>query len=1151
MPIWLIVCIIAAYVAVLFIVAWAADRPGRNGAAKPSWATGLGYALALTVYCTSWTYFGAVGTAAASGWDYVWIYAGPVLVMVFWASLLRRIGDVAQRESVSTLSDFLGARYGKSRAIAALATIAAVTGSLPYIALQLKSVGLSLGALVGIQSNDTVLTNNLVLGTAIAMSVFAVLFGARQSDATRRNPGLMRVLQFEAVFKLVALMAVCALSLVMLANSEVDLIDSARIMLSQSDGGFRPITILLLSMAAIICLPRQFHIAMIERQNAADVEWARWTFSLYLILTSAIVIPIAVAGLALLPSSTSPDLFVLQLPLQVGEDGLAVIAFLGGFAAATGMIVVATIALSAMVTNDLIVPLLLDRRRRSAEPGTGRRTLLRIRRSVIFILLALAYGVYLLGAGSAALAQIGLLSFAAAAQFGPALIGAVLWRRANRRGALVGLSTGFVVWLYTLFLPSLLGADTMAETMPDWLNPHALLGVSFGDSLTHGTIWSLGLNAALFFGLSLTARERLRDRVQAVVFTADAEPRIAAQGAGAPQTVGISPDGLAALAARFLDEDAVRHAFDDFALNAPTVRIDGAGNADWQLVQFTEKLLARAIGASSSRVIMASALSDHDINFDDVLTLFDQRGLSERFDDHFLQSTLEVIPQGLSVVDSEQRLVAWNGAYVSMFDYPNDLLRRGTPIAKLIEHNIATGWIKGGNPTEQAARRVEHMRAGKPHSYERANPDGRFFRIEGSPTPGGGYVTTFTDVTRDRQREQALADANDTLEMRVQQRTQELEDMADTLQRARDDADAANASKTRFLAAASHDLLQPLNAARLFIGAIDPDRPGPVLLAKADHSIAAADTLLSGLLDVSKLDHGTVKLDLRDISLGALFLDLIDEAAPMAEDAGLSLRHVPTRLHVRADADFLHSVLRNLLSNARRYTATGGVLIGARRTGDQVRIEVWDTGPGIAEARQDAIFEEFERLGIADNRGERGSGLGLSVARRMARLMGTDIAVRSVVGSGSVFSITLPRAASGRDYSKRSQPKTLASSFALTGQQLWVVDDEAPVRDAMAELIRRWGGSPRIFNTAEALLEALRTNRPDAVLADHDLGQGLTGLALIERLRALTPDCPAVLITATRSNESRSDADNLGIEIVHKPVDPVLLQDWLKRQLRL
>ncbi|MGB6228496.1 MAG: hybrid sensor histidine kinase/response regulator, partial [Litorimonas sp.] len=418
--------------AVLFGLAWAADRRAARRADRtdddPAWLSGLGYALALTVYCTSWTYFGAVGTAVSSGWDYVWILVGPILVMLFWPALVRRIGDVAQRESVSTLSDFLGARYGKSRGVAALATLAAVTGSLPYIALQLKSVGLSLGTLIGLETSDAALSSTLVLGTAVAMSAFAILFGARQSDTTRRNAGLMVVLQFEALVKLAALAAVCLFSLSLIRSSGTDLMTAARDTLSGSPGGLRPVTILLLSVAAMICLPRQFHVAMIERRRGSDVGWARAPFSLYLALTAALVVPIAVAGSVLLPPSASPDLFVLQLPMQSGASALALFAFIGGFAAATGMIVVATITLSSMVTNDLIVPALLEGRRTGG--GTDRARLLLIRRSVIVGLLALAYGVYRLGADTAALAATGLLSFAAAAQFAPALLGAVLWRKA-------------------------------------------------------------------------------------------------------------------------------------------------------------------------------------------------------------------------------------------------------------------------------------------------------------------------------------------------------------------------------------------------------------------------------------------------------------------------------------------------------------------------------------------------------------------------------------------------------------------------------------------------------------------------------------------------------------------------------------------------
>ena len=1141
MPLWSVFIVTALYVAGLFLIAWLGDRKTSQANTGSAWRSGLGYALALTVYCTSWTYFGAVGTAASAGIDYIWILVGPALVFLLWSRLIQHIGDVTRRESISTLSDFLAARYGKSRAVAALATLAAVTGSLPYIALQLKSVGLSLATLVGAPIQDA---NDLVLGTALAMSVFAILFGARESDATRHNAGLMRVLQFEALIKLAALFAVCLLSLSLIRQNGVNLQVEAQNILSGGSEGLRPAAILLLSMAAIICLPRQFHVAMVERTRSENVRYARWILPIYLLLTSLLVIPITVAGLAVLPSNVSPDLFVLELPLSIDSKALSLFVFLGGFSAATGMVIVATITLSAMVTNDLIVPSLIKGRFSRQSGATGRGLLLAIRRLVIVGLLLLAYGFYRLGGDSAALAQTGLLSFAAAAQFAPALIGAVIWRRANRRGALGGLIAGFTLWLYTLLLPALFGHEAMASWVPNVLDPHAFFGQDFGDPLAHGTLWSLGLNIALFFGLSLRSNERLRDRVQAVVFTAQTEPKIARHGHVATQSASISPDGLSALASRFLTEDAVRHAFADFKRQSPDIVIRGSGSADWRLVQFTEKLLARAIGASSSRVIMASAVSDFDMNLDDVLTLFDQRAPSDRFDDHLLQSTLESIPQGLSVVDNQQRLVAWNGAYADMFDYPKELLTRGQPISDLIEHNIREGWIEGGDPREQARRRVEHMKAGRPHIYERANPDGRIFRIEGSPTAGGGYVTTFTDITLDREREQALQDANETLEQRVRDRTEELEAMTGTLQEARDAADAANASKTRFLAAASHDLLQPLNAARLFVGAIDPEKPDAALLAKADQSIAAADQLLKGLLDISRLDHANIKINSTSLPLGALFADLVDEATPMAQAAGLSLRHVPTRLSVKADPDLLQSVLRNLMSNARRYSKQGGVLIGARREGlDYVRIEVWDTGPGIAPGRQDAIFEAFQREAGVDNLGKRGAGLGLPVARRMARLMGSDITLQSRVGKGSVFSIRLPRLNRAPARANLPPASSISTHIDLKGQTVWVIDDEPDILEAMSGLLSRWGAKVETFDGKA--IPKLGTPLPTAVLVDHDLGYERSGLDLIEALRSnLSPSVRYALVSAVQDETALTRAKEMGVPLIPKPVDPVALAGW-------
>ena len=1140
MPVWLIIAVTTAYVLGLFFIAWKGDKDAQVDAGKSS-LTGIGYALALAVYCTSWTYFGAVGTAVSAGWDYFWIYAGPALVFLFFPHVIRRIGDIAQRESITSLSDFLSARYGKSRGVAMLATLAAVTGSLPYIALQLKSVGLSLSAMAG----NTETSNESVLLTAIAMAVFAIFFGARQSDVTQHNRGLMHVLGFEAIIKLLALMMVCVLSITIVDGGMTTIVKDAQAHFGNYSLSGRAITILLLSMAAVICLPRQFHVAIIERRDSSEVDWARWIFPLYLLLTSLVVVPIAMAGISQYPSGVSPDLFVLQLPLGQGDGVLAMFVFLGGFSAATGMVIVSTIALSTMVTNDIIVPNFIERGKLTSGSGDGGAKLILIRRTVIVVLLLLAYGYYRVAEDSAALAQIGLLSFAAAAQFAPPLLASIYWRHGKKAGVIAGLASGMLIWGYTLFLPAVVGVDNIASAISPILNPHGLFGSQFGDSLTHGVFWSLSANIICFIVVSLLSTERLRDRVQAVAFTAPGREKIATGVNPNTEITSISPDGLSVLASRFLDSEAVAHSFEKFGQDSGA-RVKGTGAANWELVQHTEKLLARAIGASSARVIMSSVLAGVNVELDDLLTIFDQRSYADRFEQHMLQSTLENVSQGISVVDNSQNLIAWNGAYLDMFNYPPELIRVGVSIEELIEHNIQTGWIEGKNPSGQARRRVNHMRAGKPHIYERENPDGRFIRITGSPMPGGGYVTTFTDITEDKRREQALIEANENLEARVKQRTEELENLTKDLDIARQEAVGANASKTRFLAAASHDLLQPLNAARLFLGAAEGDKKTTGLLQKADQSIQSADQLLKGLLDISRLDHSTVEAQMTEIPLGPLFEDLIDEAAPMAEKAGLDLRFVPTLLNVKADPDFLQSILRNFLSNARRYTLEGGIVMGARRRGDEVKIEIWDSGPGISVDKQALIFEEFQRFEDVDNLGIRGAGLGLSVAQRMADLMDARLELRSRPTGGSVFSVSLERAAtqSNRLKSIPVAPKPLGDE--LNGLTVLCIDDESIILEGMTALLSAWDCKVLTCTNGEDAIKLVCENDVQAIIADFQLGENENGLQVIAHLRPhLSSPENVCLLSAIKTKNIQRYAANDNVRILTKPANPEDIHKFL------
>ncbi|MAK60269.1 MAG: hypothetical protein CMK09_04770 [Ponticaulis sp.] len=1140
MPVWIIICSVVGYIAILFCLGLWGDRRAK---AQRSSHRPLIYSMALAVYCTSWTYYGGVGTAVSSGWDYVAIYLGPAIVFIFFSGAIGRIASVAQRERINSLSDFLSARYGKSRSLAALATMAAVLGILPYIALQLKSVGMSFSALADSHQPQATNRYDTVFAVALALAVFAIVFGTRRSDTTEKNSGLMHILAFESFLKLATLLVVALLAIWGLKDYSGEKLSTAFQSFEFNGYSNRFITTAMLSMAAIICLPRQFHVAIIERNNEAEGRFARWSFPIYLLLTSLVVIPIAGAGVALLDPSISPDLYVMALPLSANEDLLALLVFLGGFSAATGMVIVSSVALSTMITNDLIVPLFLKSGSRVNLGGISGGRLLLVRRLAIFAILLLAYGYYRIADNSAALAQIGLLSFAAASQFAPALIGAIFWREGHRNGALFGLACGTILWTYCLFLPALLPNAALFEALPGYLNPQALFGMSFGDTLTHGTIWSLGVNLTVYVIVSLASKERLRDRIQSSVFVDQGPVRPTHGIVHDSHTAGASPYGLKALASRFLNSEAVEHAFERFHAETGH-KIHGDSPAHWELVQLTEKLLASALGASSARVVMTSAIGGQDVSFGDMLAILDQGTQADRFERHMLQSMLENISQGISVVDQDQRLVAWNAAYVELFNYPPELVRLGVPIEELIEHNIRTGWIQEKDPSDASSRRIEFMKTGRPHFYERINPDGRYLRIEGNPMPGGGYVTTFTDITIDKRREKELLEANETLEERVIARTKELQALTDDLRAAKLDAEGANASKTRFLAAASHDLLQPLNAARLFVGAATSraeKAEDPTLntaLNRADRAIQSADDLLKGLLDISRLDHGGIKVNAKAIKLAPLLEDLIDEAMPMAAQNNIEIKVVPSRHSVTADPDFLQAILRNFISNARRYTEKGGVLVGVRHRGPgHVAVQVWDTGRGIAPDRLPYVFEEFSRFEETDTLGVRGAGLGLSVVRRLADLMCAKINVRSVLGKGSMFEVVLPLAEDQAMPERTVRRVNVSTGVSELSLHVLCVDDEPIILNGMRALLESWGCRVTTLSDADELSDILEDASIEVVIADLELSSTLNGFEVIEACRDILKVSENVaLLTANSEENIAQRAQGLDIRVMKKPV---------------
>jgi PAS domain S-box-containing protein len=1306
---WVPPVVALAYVVLLFLVAYFGDRLHRKGIYVP---TPVVYSLALGVYCTSWTFFGAVGRAASVGWDYLAIYLGPIIVFLLMTRLPARIVAVSKQQSITSVADFIASRYGKAQGIAALASVMALVTVLPYIALQLKAVSGSYSLITGGAGMDAVppVSADTGLVAAALLAIFTILFGTRQVDSTESHRGMVLAVAFESAVKLIAFVAVGLWVIyglfdgpgTLLAASQADAAVMQLYSTATIDHSFLVLTVI--SMLAILCLPRQFHVAVVENTSPRDLALARWTFPLYLAIFTVFVVPIAAAGIITQGSGANADGFLLSLPMASGQDGLALLAFLGGFSAATGMVIVATIACSTMLCNEIVMPALVKLRGEEVSRRADlARLLILIRRAVIIGILAMSWVAYRVIGMYGALASIGLLSFALAAQFGPAMIGGLYWRRATRAGAIAGMSAGFAIWTWTLLIPAFAQTGWMpASIVTDgpygiaWLSPYALFGVTGLDPVTHGVFWSLGTNIFCFVVFSLLTVPHMMERRQAAAFVGESGDKIHSGGALqspiAYRIRGSAKIGdLRILAERFIGREKAAAAFEAHLAGRGLSFAEGM-RADAQVLDLTERLLSGAMGASAARTVLVSALKGAELQIEDVASIVGEASQVSRFNRDLLETTLENVAEGISVIDADMRLVAWNRRYAELFDYPESLLRIGTPVESMIRYNASLGRCGPGDPEQLVAKRVAHLQRGKSHVFQRTRDDGSVIEMRVNPLPGGGNVASFSDITEHKRTEQALRESEsniriytdnvpvliayvdrdlvyrfvnkayeqalglgreaicgrrvddvlgresflereahmegalagtrqsfevatsdadgrlhyaeaiyipqfdengmvqgffalfhditerrraqqglreafDTLEQRVQDRTRELSEVnrrlrseielrnriERALRDAKGDAEAANLSKTRFLAAASHDLLQPLNAARLFTSALGQgDHDGKTLRAvdRIDSSLRAAEELLTALLDISKLDAGALEPRHSAFRIDDVLATLGVEFGVIARERGIEFRTVPCRVTVHSDRQFLRRILQNFLSNALRYTKRGRVLLGCRRRGNFLSIQVLDTGPGIpSEHLEKDIYEEFRRFQPRDELGAKGMGLGLAIVQRMARALGHDIQVRSELGRGSTFSVEVPiSSVEAVVIAEELAPRPAAR---LDEALVLCIDNEHSILEGMAQLLDGWSCEVlTATDTVEALASLEQDGRPpDLVLADFHLDGIDTGLKSIAAVRARWGDVPAVIITADYGQEVRERVRAAGLSIMRKPVKPGALRAMMSQLL--
>jgi Na+/proline symporter/signal transduction histidine kinase len=1161
---WGVIAAAFGYIGFLFLVASHGDRrsPAQQGR-----ASGLIYPLSLAIYCTSWTFFGSVGFASRTSIDFLAIYVGPILMIGLCIGILRRVIELAKAQNITSIADFIGARYGKSQAVAATVALIAIIGSVPYIALQLKAVASSLETILSEDQafSHIPLIGDMALMVTLAMATFAVLFGTRQTDATEHQHGLMLAVATESIVKLVAFLAAGAF-VTFWMFSPTELMERAMktpeavrtIDYTPSIGNF--LTMTLLSFCAVMLLPRQFHVSVVENTSDAEVSRARWLFPTYLVAINLFVIPIALAGLITFPfGAVDSDMYVLALPMEAGAELLSVAIFVGGLSAATAMVIVECVALSIMVSNDLVVPLVLQRR---PEGRTGGKDfgdfLLKSRRLAIFAIMVMAY-FYYRALGNTQLAAIGLLSFAAIAQLAPSFFGGLLWRRGTARGAMGGMLVGFAVWIYTLFLPSFLDTNTsgimLLQHGPfgiEALRPQALFGADL-PPLLHGVLWSLSLNILTYVALSLARQPSSIELVQADLFVPNALAPIAPNFRRWRTTVTVHD--IQSTVAQYLGPDRARHSFDAFAARR-NARLDPAAPADFELLQHAEHLIASSIGAASSRLVMSLLLRKRTVSAKAALKLLDDSHAALHFNREILQTALNHVRQGIAVFDADLQLICSNRQFGELLGVPMHLVQFGTPLVEILEFMGTHGPT---DPVEHDAvlerRLAAYTTEGEPY-LERLPDRHMVMEVLTNRMPGGGFVITFTDVTPSFEAAEALERANATLEKRVRDRTEELTRLNSELALAKSTAEDANISKTRFLAAASHDILQPLNAARLYVTSlVERPKAGEEarLVENIDESLQAIEEILGALLDISRLDAGAMTTSVSSFKMADLMRSLEIEFAPIARAKGLELTFVPCSLPVQSDRLLLRRLLQNLISNAIKYTPSGRVLVGCRRHGQSLRIGVYDTGVGIPVQKRGEIFKEFHRL-EQGARIARGLGLGLSIVERLARVLNHGIALDSNASGGSVFSVTVQTAKAVTHTAAVTSATPLAKT-PISGALIVCIENDAAILDGMRTLLQAWHAEVIAVADPEAAVTAIEAaGRPvTGLLVDYHLDRG-NGIAAIREIRRrFGGGIPAILITADRSPAVHAAAREERIAVLNKPVKPAslraLLGQWRTQQM--
>lgn len=894
---WVVIILSSAYLGLLFVIAgWAEKNANKQWLSNP-----YIYALSLAVYCTAWTFYGSVGRAANQGLDFLTTYMGPILMAPLFWLVLRKIIRICKAQRITSIADFISARYGKSLFLGAFATIICILAIIPYISIQLKAISSSFRIFsADVAGSKGLFFNDSAFYLMVILAVFTIFFGSRKIDASQKNTGLITVVAFESLFKLFAFVVLGfyvtyglfnGFSDIFIKSSELPYFERL-ITIDPVDGYGDWFWLNILSFLAIILLPRQFHVAVKENNDENHLKKAIWLFPLYLFLINVFVLPIALGGNLLFPgNSVDADTYVLVMPLAQGNTFLALLVFLGGFSAATSMIIVSTSALSIMISNNLMIPGILRSEFLSKKLNPQlNKVVLRGRQLMIVVMLMLAYLYYKYIGQPFPLVSIGLISFVGVAQFAPSAIGGMFWKGGNYKGAIASLTVGFLVWMFTLVLPTIVNAKLIDATILNegllglsWLKPQAFLGVDFSNNVSQGFMWSILCNGLAYVGVSALTSQSIKETNQAEVFVDIFKYSTVYESAIVWKGQAFITD-IKNLLSMFLGKRRTDLAFERFSDRNAIEQ--GTIEADFRVVNFAEKLLSGAVGSASARVLMSSVVKEEEIKLEEVFNI--------------LQETQRYITDNKEL---KKKSVELETAGVKLRQANKEL----TKLDELKDEFIST---------------VTHeMR---------------------------------TPITSIRALSEII---NDNEDLKTEERAKFLDTIVEETKR--------------------------------------------------------MERLINQVLDLEKIESGKLEIPFSTIHLNDVANESVRKVKQLISEKGIALS---TNLHgklplVKGNRDRLVQVILNLMSNAIKFcdNSNGEITITTSTRNGSVELSVSDNGPGVPKDSQKLIFEAFYQAKNQTLKKPEGSGLGLTICKKIIDKHEGSIWIENGAESGAVVAFSLPK----------------------------------------------------------------------------------------------------------------------------------------------